>query len=126
MSSSTAVVVLGNDTFFKPSFPGVCSATVTKREDLSTCLNTEAGPSSLSFLHIVMKAMTLSALFDPGALSSFLPLLRPNAEVIVHIMDYPGEEDVDTVRMALVLANLRIESEEEVMGATIITARFVR
>ncbi len=122
---NTAVVLIGNDIFFKPGSNAI-SATTTKREDLSTCLESKAEPSSLDSFHLIMKASSVATLFDPDALSSFLPLLRPNAEFVVHIMENPGEEDVDTVKMALVLANLRVESQQAGEGALIISSRLVQ
>eukprot|EP00551_Chaetoceros_affinis_P007581 CAMPEP_0203662970 /NCGR_PEP_ID=MMETSP0090-20130426/750_1 /ASSEMBLY_ACC=CAM_ASM_001088 /TAXON_ID=426623 /ORGANISM="Chaetoceros affinis, Strain CCMP159" /LENGTH=128 /DNA_ID=CAMNT_0050525827 /DNA_START=55 /DNA_END=441 /DNA_ORIENTATION=- len=119
---NTAVVLIGNDIFFKPGSNAI-SATITKREDLSTCLESKAEPSSLDSFHLIMKASSVPTLFDPDALSSFVPLLRPSAEVIVHIMDNPGEEDIDTVKVALVLANLRVESQQTGEGAYIVSAK---
>ena len=83
---NTAIVLIGNEIFFKPG-GNVISATVTKREDLSTCLDSRAGPSSLDSLHLIMKASSVPTLLDADALSSFVPHLRPSAEVIVHITD---------------------------------------
>ena len=124
MSSNTAVILIGNEScFFKPMIHGIHSATISEREELSTCLESEVEASSLESLHIVMQAMSVSTLFDPTAVSSLVPFLCPNAKVMIHIIGHPGEEDVDTVRVALVLANLNITSEEEVMGGTIVTAK---
>ena len=121
--STTAVVLLGGGIFFKPASDAI-SATVTKKEELSSCLETKAEKSSIDNFHLIMQASSISPLFDADAIQSFVPLLNTDAEVVVHIMGAPGEEDVDTIKMALVLANMRIEGiQDGEGGAQILTAK---
>jgi len=119
--------------FFKPTAE-VLSATVTKKEDLATCL--DAAPTSpfwldsntLEVIHVVAKSLDMNRLFDPNAIASLAPYLKPGAELTVHVLanegEKSGEDDSETVKMSLVLAGLRIESEEEAAdGSRTLTAK---
>lgn len=124
--STTAVVLLGDGIFFKPASDAI-SATVTKKEELSSCLETKAEKSSIDNFHLIMQASSIAPLFDSDALQGIAPFLNHGADVVVHIMGAPGEEDVDTVKMALVLASMRIEGiENGEGGAQILTAKLVQ
>lgn len=106
---ATAVILIGNDIFFKPASDAI-SATITSREELSTCLDSKnVEPASIESFHLIMRSQSVDTLFDPDAIQSLVPLFSPDAQVCVHIMSSPGEEHIETVKMALVLANLRIE-----------------
>lgn len=125
-STTTAVVLIGDGIFFKPASDAI-SATVTKKEDLSSCLETKAEKSSIDSFHLIMQSSSIATLFDPEAIQAFVPLFRPNAEIFVHLMGNPGEEDVDTIKMALVLANIRIEGiQNGEGGAQILAAKLVQ
>ncbi len=115
----TAVVLLGDGIWFKPGAEAV-SVTVTKREELSNCLDTKVESGSIGALHIIIEAKSVQTLFEPDAMQSFAHLLRPEAEVYCHLLGNPAEEDVDSFKMALVLANLRIESQQMGEGNSVI------
>lgn len=122
----TVVILIGDGIFFKPGAEAI-SATVTKRQDLSNCLQqSKVENGSIGALHIIIEAKSVHTLFDPDAIISFVPLLHPHVEVCCHILGNPAEEDVDVFKMAFVLANLRIEKQEKGEGnSEIIVAKLV-
>ena len=122
----TAVILVGDGIWFKPGAEAL-SVTITQREELSSCLESKAENGSIGALHIIIQANSVQSLFDPDAMQSFVPLFRPEAEVYCHILGNPGEEDIDVFKMALVLANLRIESQQKGEGnSEIIVAKSVQ
>jgi hypothetical protein len=124
--AATAVVLIGNGIFFKPAKEAI-SATTTKLEELSTCLDGKAEPSSIGTFHLIMKASSVATLFDADAMSKFATLMIAGGDLVVHIMENPGEEDVDTVKMALVLANFRIQGVQNGEGgAQLLVAKLVQ
>ncbi len=108
---TTVVILIGNDIFFRPSVDSM-SVHVTQREDLNNCLESQKA-SSIGALHLVMKEGSVETLFDPDAIQSFAPLLCSDADICVHIMDNPGDERIEKVKMALVLASLKIVTQED-------------
>jgi hypothetical protein len=125
--SVTAVVTIGEGVFFQPSIEAF-SATVTHRQELLTCLDSRMiDKANIDTLHMIMQTKSMSALYDPDALQTILPSIRSNAEIFIHVLGNPGEEDVDTVKMSLVLASCRIEAVQDGEGGSkIVVARLVK
>jgi len=125
---STALIILGEAMFLQPDGEGVLSVTVTAKEELSTCLQLAEGNgvehSSLDDVHVVVKSNDVPRLYDPDAPQSFYSLLRPGGAVNFHVLSgeeiggtshaSPAPEEVgETIKMSLVLAELRVESEAQ-------------
>ena len=131
---TTALIVLGNAMFFQPE-ANVLSATLTSREEFASCLQSNgAALDSLDVVHIVVRSCDVSTLYDPDAVSSFIPILRPGAQMTVHALPADGGQedeqtpvqpgDVDIIRMSLALAGLHLQVEAEgENGAWMLTAR---
>ena len=86
---TTAVILIGDGIFFKPGSDAL-SVTITKREELSNCLDSKAEKSSIGAMHLIIQAASVSTLFDPDAIHSFAPLFRSDGEMYVHILGNPG------------------------------------
>mmetsp|Transcript_10111 Transcript_10111/g.18948 ORF Transcript_10111/g.18948 Transcript_10111/m.18948 type:complete len:163 (+) Transcript_10111:60-548(+) len=114
---TTAIVVLGEAMIFKPQ-AHVISITLLYREQFREALEHMAEPDSLEIMHIVVKSNDLNDLYDPDAIIEFVPCLKDGAEMIVHVLvgenQTSSDEDGEVVRMSLVGAGLRLQSE--VMG----------
>jgi hypothetical protein len=130
-SVATAVIVLGDAMFFRPTGEeddGIVSATVTEKEQLSTCL-AHVAVGTLHTVHVIVKAASLDGLYDPEAMRAHIaPLLRPNGIVVFHALEHAADEEhVEAIALSLVLAGLRIELVEDgaAGGAKIVTARKV-
>mmetsp|Transcript_15561 Transcript_15561/g.18968 ORF Transcript_15561/g.18968 Transcript_15561/m.18968 type:complete len:177 (+) Transcript_15561:189-719(+) len=122
---TTAVIVLGDAIIFRPSNE-VLSATIFSKEALASCLDNQAEPSSISSLHLIVKANSISTLYDADAIPNFVPVLSPGAEFSVHVMENASDEDIDTIKISLVLANFRVVNEELHEGGTrVLTAKLV-
>mmetsp|Transcript_10189 Transcript_10189/g.11830 ORF Transcript_10189/g.11830 Transcript_10189/m.11830 type:complete len:177 (-) Transcript_10189:393-923(-) len=122
---TTAVIVLGDAIIFRPSNE-VLSATIFSKEALASCLDKQAEPSSISSLHLIVKANSISTLYDADAIPNFVPVLSPGAEFSVHVMENASDEDIDTIKISLVLANFRVVNEELHEGGTrVLTAKLV-
>mmetsp|Transcript_24017 Transcript_24017/g.48605 ORF Transcript_24017/g.48605 Transcript_24017/m.48605 type:complete len:147 (-) Transcript_24017:214-654(-) len=118
---TTALIVLGDAMFFQAESDDVLSITImqAEKEYLCGCLEArKAAQASLDNIHIVVKCTNFSTLYDPEAIKSFEPYLRPGAAMTVHILantdvgSKPGEDDIDAARMSLVLGGLRMEVEQ--------------
>jgi hypothetical protein len=115
---STALIVIGNAMFFRPE-EDVLAVTIFAKGSLASALS-HAAPSSLENIHIVVKGSEVFQLYDEGALSSFRPLLQPGAQVTFHVLSNPSPEQLDTIKMSLVMSEFKLEAEQEGPDGTII------
>lgn len=119
---TTAIIVLGDAMMFQPS-DEVLSVTITAKEEMSNCMHNVAA-DSIEALHVVLRASSIGILYDENAIGSFVSCLRKNAEVTVHLLNNPSESDLQTIKMSLVMAGLRIDEEAVGSdGSNVVTAR---
>ena len=110
----TALIVLSHSIIFKPD-ANVLHIVVQDQEDLASCL-TLVEESALNALHLVVRAMDVGSMFDPNAFKEWAPKLMAGAELSIHIVAdgaQVADDDVDMMRMSLVMAELRLEGQEE-------------
>ena len=88
-------------------------------------------PNSLEAIHILLKASSVSSLFDQSILTYFYEGIIPGKEVTIHVLpesaaladDMPVQAgDVDSIRMALVMSGLMLQVEQEHEGSWLLTA----
>ena len=113
----TALIMLGQGLFLKAE-ADVHSVTVHDRADLPNSLAI-LDDASLETIHLVMKAHTVSTLFDETSVSLLAEKLSPGADMTVHVLlneigqQTVPEDDMETIRTSFVLSSLRIVSEAE-------------
>lgn len=112
----TALIVLGEAMYFQPS-ADVVSVTILAKSALKTAL-TSVAPACLENLHVVVKGVDVSNMYDADALPVLVEALQPNGTVTAHLLVSAegvkaSDEDVDTLRTSFVMAGLRLGGEEE-------------
>ena len=112
---TTGLIVIGDAMIFKPNSM-VLQVTITERSHMATCVTADL--DSLETLHIIVKANNVMDMYDPDSITKFMPHLKENAEVTVHVLENPGSEHMDIVKMSLVLAGLRVECETDASDGT--------
>ncbi|KAL3921925.1 MAG: hypothetical protein SGARI_006570 [Bacillariaceae sp.] len=108
-------------------------ATPEEREDTLKDASSRIAPNTLEALHLVLKGSSISSLFDESLLSTFYEGLIPGTgEAMVHVLpesssladDMPVQaDDVEAIRMGLVMAGLRLEMEQAQDGSWILSAK---
>jgi len=124
---STVLVMLGPLHFDHSKNADVLSVKITTPEELKESIEKAANmlePDSLDTFHVILKSSTVSSLFDEIVLTSFVDALRADSEITIHVLgseDMPVQPgDVEEIRMALLMANLRLLSEEGDEGGSLI------
>ena len=108
---TTALVVLGNAMFFQPE-GDVLAVTILSKTALPGALS-HANPDSLEDIHIIVKGSELSEMYDEDALTKFRPLLKAEGKVTFHVLQNPSPEQMDTIKMSLVMAQFKILAEQD-------------
>jgi hypothetical protein len=133
---STVLIMLGSMHFEHAGNADVLSLKIDKPEDREGALNDASNritPNSLEALHLVLKASSISSLFDESLLSTFYEgLIAETGEAMVHVLpessalaeDMPVQaDDVDAIRMGFVMAGFRLEMEQIQDGGWILSAK---
>lgn len=107
---TTALITLSQNLLFKPE-GNVLHMTILVKSALASCLDNHVKPESLESIHLVMRSLDVSTMFDEQAIVAWAPYLQPGGEIAVHFVSTDGaqvsDEDVGTVRMSFVMAELR-------------------
>ena len=131
---STVVIMLGSMNFEPVETVDILSLKIQNPDERSEVLEKASkniGPNSLDALHVLLKSSSVSSLFDQSILTSFYDGIIPGKEVSIHVLpesaaladDMPVQAgDVDSIRMALVMAGLMLQVEQEHEGSWILTA----
>eukprot|EP00536_Pseudo-nitzschia_multiseries_P000091 jgi/Psemu1/321449/estExt_fgenesh1_pg.C_20070 len=131
---TTVVVMLGSMNFDPLQTADILSLKIASPEDMPGTLEEASKhiqPNSLEAVHVLLKSSSVSSLFDVSVLSTFYEGLIPGKEVTVHVLpesavlaeDMPVQpNDVDSVRMGLVMAGLMLRCEQAQDGGWIIMA----
>lgn len=112
----TALIVLGDAMFFQPS-SDVISVTILAPSAMKTAL-TSAQACSLETIHVVVKGVSVSTLYDPESIPILCNYLVPNGQLTAHVLvsaegTKPVADDLEGIKTSLVLAGLRIVDETE-------------
>mmetsp|Transcript_17555 Transcript_17555/g.25625 ORF Transcript_17555/g.25625 Transcript_17555/m.25625 type:complete len:154 (+) Transcript_17555:142-603(+) len=115
---STVLIMLGPLHFEHSGSADVLSIKITTPEERTSSLQEASGnikDETVSAFHVILKASSVSSLYDDSILTTFVNGLRPGAEVQVHALgsaDMPVQPgDVDTIRVSIVTAGLRLIKE---------------
>ena len=131
---STVVIMLGSMNFEPVETVDILSLKIQNPDERSEVLEKASkniGPNSLDALHVLLKSSSVSSLFDQSILTSFYDGIIPGKEVSIHVLpesaaladDMPVQAgDVDSIRMALVMAGFMLQVEQEHEGSWILTA----
>jgi hypothetical protein len=125
----TALIVLGEALFFQPEDETVLSLTVTNAGEMTPSLLAEfhIPLDSLEVLHIIVKSSGIVRLYNSDAIASYVTFLKAGGELTVHVLGHegsPSDDDYETIRASLVLAELWIESHGEMAdGSKCMTGR---
>jgi hypothetical protein len=133
---STVLIMLGSMHFEHSGNADVLSLKIANPEERLESLQNARNmiqPNSLQSLHVVLKSSAVSSLFDETVLSMFYDGMESGVgEVMVHVLpesstvadDMPVQAgDVDAIRMGLIVAGYRLESEMSQDGSWILVAR---
>lgn len=110
-----AVVVIGEAMFLQPS-SDVLYVTILTKGAMITAL-TSARDASLQHVHVIIKGVDISTLYDENAISVYTQCLKDGGEITVHALlndvgTQPTEDDMETIQTSLVLAGLKITNQE--------------
>ncbi|KAG7372344.1 hypothetical protein IV203_018487 [Nitzschia inconspicua] len=133
---STILIMIGSMHFEHAGNADVLSLKISSPEDRMGTLEDarkQVAPNTVEALHVVSKSSSISSLFDDSILSTFYDVLIPGkGEVMVHILpessaladEMPVQaDDVDAIRMGLVMAGYQLEMEQQQDGSWILLAR---
>jgi hypothetical protein len=133
---STVLIMLGSMHFEHAGTADVLSLKISSPEESLGTLedaSKRVAPNTVEALHLVMKSSSISSLFEETLLSTFFDSLKPGTgEVIVHVLpessvladEMPVQaNDVDAIRMGLVVTGFRLEMEQEQDGSWILLAK---
>jgi hypothetical protein len=122
-AGSSVCLQLGSATAATDSYSKVLTAkTVDELGRTKTGFET----SSIDNLDIIVNANELSTLYNPMELASWVPLLKQNAAVSIHVLDASnlnGSLDLQPINTSFLLAGLSSASERrEADGSRVLTA----
>jgi hypothetical protein len=133
---STVLILLGSMHFEHAGSVDVLSLKINTPEDRTAILDDASkrvAPNTIEALHVVLKSSSISSLFDESLFSTFYDSLIPGTgEVMVHVLpessamseDMPVQaNDVDAVRMGLIMTGYRLEMEQQQDGSWILAAK---
>lgn len=109
-----AVVVVGEAMFLQPS-SDVLYVTILTQSAMSTALSS-AQEASLQHVHVIIKGVDVSTLWDEHAISIYTGYLKEGGEITVHVLvndvgTVATEDDMETIHTSLVLAGLKITNQ---------------
>mmetsp|Transcript_22441 Transcript_22441/g.52975 ORF Transcript_22441/g.52975 Transcript_22441/m.52975 type:complete len:193 (+) Transcript_22441:203-781(+) len=131
---TTVVVMLGSMNFDPVQTSNILSLKISSPEDMANTLEEAAKsvrPNSLESVHVLLKSSSVSSLFDVSVLSTFYEGIIPGKEVSIHVLpesavlaeDMPVQpNDVDSIRMGLVIAGLMLRCEQAQDGGWVLMA----
>jgi hypothetical protein len=133
---STVLILLGSMHFEHAGSVDVLSIKIATPEDRMEILedaSKRVAPNTIEALHVVLKSSSISSLFDESLFSTFYDGLIPGTgEVMVHVLPESSAmaedmavqaDDVDAVRMGLVMTGYRLESEQQQDGSWVLSAK---
>ncbi|KAG7343400.1 silent information regulator protein Sir2 [Nitzschia inconspicua] len=133
---STILIMLGSMHFEHAGSADVLSLKISAPEERMGVLEEgrkRVAPNTVESLHLVLKSSSVSSLFEESLLSTFYDSLKPETgEVMVHVLpesaaladEMPVQaDDVDAIRMGLVMSGYQLEMEKEEEGSWVLLAK---
>ena len=124
---TTVLIMLGPLHFEHSGSADVLSVKITTPEERTEHLEKSSQmikSNTLDNLHVILLSASISSLYDDTILTTYYDGLKPNGEVTVHVLPPSPEQpvqpgDVDNIRMSMVMAGYRLNSEQAQEGGWI-------
>mmetsp|Transcript_4098 Transcript_4098/g.9771 ORF Transcript_4098/g.9771 Transcript_4098/m.9771 type:complete len:188 (+) Transcript_4098:95-658(+) len=131
---TTVVIMLGSMNFEPANSVDILSLKIEDPDERAEILekaSKKIEPNTLESVHVLLKASSVSTLFDDSILSAFFEGLSPGKEVTVHALPESAAlademavqpADVDNIRMGILMAGFLLRVEQAHEGSWILSA----
>mmetsp|Transcript_13870 Transcript_13870/g.28627 ORF Transcript_13870/g.28627 Transcript_13870/m.28627 type:complete len:188 (-) Transcript_13870:146-709(-) len=131
---TTVVIMLGSMNFEPANSVDILSLKIDDPDERAEVLeraSKKIEPNTLESVHVLLKASSVSTLFDESILSAFFECLSPGKEVTVHALPESAAladdmavqpADVDSIRTAILMAGFLLQVEQAHEGSWILSA----